>query len=154
MSIEIPIKFDANISQNFSIEGNNFLEQSFFLIINYIRKIFTIEVDRKERGFFDIFFIDVLIIFLILALVSFVFQYIWVPSFISLNESSRLNNYIQVLIVLFYCSILWTGSVYLNIQFRELIQTKILPILNTKSFHQIFLYHFFNGSLTIKIKKT
>ena len=140
--MEFPIKFNSDETQKFSIEGNNILEISFFLIIDYIRKILTIRVDRKERGFFDIFFIDILIIFIIFAVVSFIFQYVWVSVDVFLNPSNRLNNFVQSLVIVLYCSILWTGYVYLNIQFKELIRTKILPILNTRPYHRL-LNHFF-----------
>jgi len=125
--------------EKFSIDRKNFLEISFYAIVDAFRKKFEMSVNRNEDLFFDKFIFDVII--LSIVLIVFIISFLFIPAIIAEGPSSKYENSLtQVMILLVFCAFLWSGFVYVNHEFRRLVQEKIIPPIRKNHLTDIGLY--------------
>lgn len=112
--------------EEFSLDGKNFLEISFFAIVDTVREKMELPINRNEDVFFDKFVFDIII--LSFFLIFFICFFYFIPlSFMQNSSYNSENSIVQVIVLLVFCAILWGGYVYINQEFRRLVREKILP---------------------------
>jgi hypothetical protein len=130
------------------LDTHNIIETLFLLVIKLFQKIPGFKLKRKGNTTVGRFYIDLTIIFLFLEFISLELLMLSTP--ISPEDPARIIYFFEISIIIFFISISWTGFVYLNQKFRNLVETKILSIqtdhaYSSESGYYTFIREFFNG---------
>lgn len=131
-------------------EGRNYLEILFSFIVDGFRKKNSIEINRRKGGYFDNFLADSLIL-LLFFIIPMICMIAIQPVTANYSLDAHINEFVQIFSISLFLSFFWTGYVYLNDQFRMLINHKIYPSINTpnpeKPRFKKILSFFFNGGV-------
>jgi hypothetical protein len=112
-------------------------------------KITSIKIERHKKPTTLNFLRDLFFISVFLEVVT---QIILLLPFLFAPEDPSVGIFsIQIFVITLFCSITWTGFVYLVDNFRDLIRTKIIPVLDKNEYLPEsgiydFIRQFFNGT--------
>ncbi len=136
--------------EEISLETRTVLEAIFFKIIDGSIKFFAnVKIERGKKSVAIDFFLDLVYISLILEMVT--QTILLLPSLVAPDDPYVGVFSIQLVVITLFCSISWTGYVYLNDDFRKFVKAKIIPVLDKYGFtSETNLYglfrQFFNGT--------
>lgn len=114
--------------EGFSLETKSFPEKIFYKVVDNIRSLFNLKIDRKKNLFFDQFFVDTIIFFGIFFSLCYVFYYL--PMEYLSNDPSKNIVLGQLFVLVLLNSIIWAGYVYIIQSFKSLTREKFIPAVN------------------------
>jgi len=135
--------------ENIFLETETILEIIFFGIFDIFSKMTNVKIERHRKPTAINFVRDLFFIFLFLEMITQII--LLLPFFIAPDDPSVGMFSIQVLVITLFCSITWTGFVYLIENVRDLVRLKIIPTLEKNKYpHDSGFYdlirQFFNGT--------
>jgi len=131
------------------LDTHNIIETLFLLVLGLFRKIARFKLERKGDSTVGIFLIDLGVIFSFLGLVPLMLCN--ALTLIFPEDPARNFYFLEIFVISFFISISWTGFVYLNHNFRNLIGAKILSIQidyerSSDQRYHTFIRQYFNGT--------
>ena len=131
--------------EGYGLDTRCFPEKIFYTIVDGIRSLLNSKRDRKNGLFFDQFFVDSILFFIVFFVLAYFLYYLPTESY-SPDPSKNLL-FGQLVITVFFASLLWVGYVYIIQSFKNLTREKLLPVLEKipdthvnypRSFRQFF----------------
>ena len=138
----------TEINEELLLDQKNILEILFLWIITNSEKLVKkyLKIDRiRDYNLFKNFLLDSFIVFLFLLIIC---SFLILLPYGIIEYENVLTNIWEIVFLLIFGSISWTGLVYIIQQYRELIQNNFLDVIQEA--HPVYvniLKQFFNGTV-------
>jgi hypothetical protein len=113
--------------EGYALDERSLPEKIFYCIVDGIRSLLKSKIDREKGIFFDQFFVDTLLFFIVFLVLAYFLYYLPRETYISDPSKNLLFN--QLVIIVFLASLLWAGYIYIIQSFKNLTREKLLPAI-------------------------